>query len=176
MQCLNGAYLSEVSDDLGEILLGPDYSGRSGGRRPIAVNAATGEQIAAIKLRIGQGAFSFNVRQNYRDICCFPGCDVRDSTFLIGAHIDRWADDSAHRGATSNGLCLCLMHDKAFETGLFTLTEAGLVSVNTGEAESSEWAKKHLLPFSGKSISSGKIKPSAEALRKHWQRIGYSPS
>jgi len=175
LQCLNGAYLSEVSDELASIVLGPDFSGAGNRRRPAAISAATGEQIGKMRARVGQDKFSENVCNNYGNRCCFPDCDIDDATFLIGAHIARWADAPQLRGETANGLCLCLMHDRAFESGLFTLTADGHIWVNAARASKTSWARTHLAPFHKKPIRPGEITFRADALRLHWERIKCTP-
>lgn len=73
----------------------------------------TGERIRELRVREGQQRFSDNVRGNYSGRCCFPHCPIVEQHFLIGAHIARWSDVPHLRGKVSNGLCFCLMHDKA---------------------------------------------------------------
>ena len=174
LQCLNGAYLSELSNDLAAILLGPRFSSSS--HNPlVAVSARTGEQIAQITTRVGQKNFSENVRENYGHRCCFPGCDVAEDSLLVGAHIARWADAEHLRGMTSNGLCLCLFHDRAFELGLFTLTGAFRVAVNAPKNTNSRWGAQNIVPFEGQPIHNGAVMPATESLRKHWERIAFLP-
>ena len=122
LRCLNGAYISELSLELANIILGPDFSGASTETRSSAISVRTGQQISSIKTRIGQNSFSDSVRESYNHRCCFPQCPIAEREFLVGAHIARWSDAPSLRGKTSNGLCLCLFHDKAFELGLFTLS------------------------------------------------------
>jgi hypothetical protein len=176
LQCLNGAYLSEVSPELANILLGPDFSGNASLPRPPAISVKTGTQIVQLRARVGQQQFSENVRTNFGNKCCFPGCKIVDREFLIGAHISRWVDNQTHRGDTSNGLCLCLFHDKAFEMGMFTLTEDYQISVNRKMIMKSEWAQHNVLPYAGQKISLSQIPPSVESIHDHWDRIGYRPS
>ncbi len=140
-------------------------------------NVKTGEGLRQGSYRIGQQDFSDNVCSNYSNCCCFPDCSIHERTFLRGAHIARWADVEEGRGDLSNGLCLCLMHDKAFEAGFFTLTEDFRVAVNKNNqtARTSKWCEKNLIPYDGDFISLGSLKPSVEALRHHWVRIGFTP-
>ena len=175
LQCLNGAYLSMFSERLAGILLGRDLSDSPAESELAFASARTGQQLAQIHARVGQKAFSENVRSNFGHICCFPGCDVRDDAFLVGSHIARWSDAPELRGDSSNGLCLCLMHDRAFELGLFTLTVDGRVRVNASRASEFDWAKEVLLPYEGRRIRAGTIAPSEAALEQHWNRIGFRP-
>ena len=175
LQCLNGAYLSEASSDLARLLL----------ERPVAVHqssldiareARTNERLREVLTRVGQREFSDLVRKNYGTQCCFPGCDVKEWTFLRGSHIARWADAPELRGDVTNGLCLCLMHDQAFERGLFTVDLDLNVWVDPDKASQSPWADAHLLPHQGQQLRVGMVAPSEEALLQHWERTSSYPA
>jgi len=175
LQCLNGAYLSEVSRDLARHLLDrawdmPQHSSN------IVREVNTGERLRELLTRVGQREFSDAVRENYEERCCFPGCDVAERTFLRGSHIARWADEPERRGEVSNGLCLCLMHDQAFERGLFTLDLGFRIWVNSARARRSPWATVHLLPYHRRQVRLGAVPPSEEALLQHWERTSCYPS
>jgi predicted restriction endonuclease len=119
---------------------------------------------------VGQDAFSIAVRQNYEHRCCFPGCEVDHDALLVAAHITRWADNSAARGEISNGLCLCGLHDKAFEAGFFTIADDLTVTVDLQRAPESIWITSLLQQANGQQIKLGKIRPSLEAIREHRNR------
>jgi|ERR1700683_4428968 len=136
---------------------------------------AIGEEVRSVRMRIGQERFSAEVRKNYGWRCCFPDCEVIDPVLLVGSHIGRWSDALELRGDVSNGLCLCLMHDKAFENGLYTLDRSMKVRINPVRISSVRWANKNLQPFDGRSIRSGSIVPDPKALGLHWERIGFAP-
>jgi putative restriction endonuclease len=174
LQCLNGAYLSEVDDELASILLGSDYGqGTSVPTTPL-VDARTGVRIQELYTRVGQKDFSDKVRSNYHHRCCFPECPITEDHFLVASHIARWADVEELRGNLSNGLCFCLMHDKAFELGLFTIdTDFKIVvNKNSGMIKNSKWYATSLFPYNGSPIRLGVVLPSKEALHHHWERIG----
>jgi putative restriction endonuclease len=175
LQCLNGGYLSEVDNELAAILLGPGYHQENGIAHSPAPSVVTGESLQLLRARVGQKEFSDRVRVNYDGHCCFPGCPIAEREFLVGAHIARWADAPHLRGEVSNGLCLCLMHDRAFEGGFFTLSPEFRVVINDrdGKAQASGWCVTHILPFDGQPITLGPVYPSVEALRHHWERLGY---
>ena len=172
LQCLNGAYLSEVDDELAGLLFGLDYSANSKDKKISVVDIPTGEILRTLKARVGQAEFSAEVRDNYSHKCCFPDYSVDDGKFLIGAHIARWADALELRGKSSNGLCLCLMHDKAFEKGLFTLNNDYKVIIPKMAAARSNWASVHLVPHAGKIIKLGALPPSKDSLERHRSRHG----
>jgi hypothetical protein len=176
LQCLNGAYLSEVDTELGEILLGQNFAPRDSGHHKLVTNVNTAVKLNLVRSRIGQADFSHEVKLNYSSQCCFPQCDVADSNFLVGAHIDRWADNANSRGDISNGLCFCLMHDRAFESGLFTIDSDFRICFHEGMAvkRQSTWSRTHLAPFNGQQIRLGNIRPALNALESHWMRIGFN--
>jgi hypothetical protein len=173
IRCLNGAYFSNLSENLANLILGPDFSGEKNVPRPIAITVNTGEQISNIKSRIGQQLFSKNIKANFGYCCCFPDCNIQDIDFLIGAHIARWVDHPELRGDISNGLCLCLFHDKAFEIGAFVIENTYNVKINKTKCKNNSWAQANLVPFDGRQIKLGSIKPSLAALNIHSTRVKY---
>lgn len=175
LQCQNGAYLSELDDELAEILFENVASTLEQNNDRVGVDVVTAEQLRAVKARIGQQTFSRNVKDNYRGRCCFPGCTVDDRTFLIGSHIARWADVPELRGQTSNGLALCLLHDRAFERGLFTLTRDCRIRLNQQRLAASPWAITYLANSDGEMIRLGVVAPAIQALERHWERFGFRP-
>jgi len=176
LQCQNGGYLSEVDNQLLDIILGANtYPTSVREKKDITPNVVVGESTQQFRTRIGQKEFSDRVRINYDSVCCFPGCDIRDERFLVGSHIARWADAPDLRGEVSNGLCLCLMHDKAFELGYFTINQNLEVTVNRAKAVTSAWIMKNVLPYERQGIKLSEIKPSKEAIQLHWERIGFKP-
>jgi len=176
LQCQNGAYLSHLSSPLASILFGSDFSTAPGIKKSAAVSTKTGTVLQEIARRQGQKQFSDNVRDNYGSKCCFPDCTIAESNLLVGSHIARWADAPSFRGETSNGLCLCLLHDRAFEKGWFTVSDSYRIYVNKQKAHESPWAKANLYPHDGKSLILGTIKPSVKALQQHWLRVKCEPA
>jgi len=174
LQCLNGAYFSEVDAEFAEIMLPRTVEAAAAVTAP-RDQVAVGEEIRSVRMRIGQERFSAEVRENYGWRCCFPDCEVIDPVLLVGSHIGRWSDALDLRGDVANGLCLCLMHDRAFENGLYTLDRSMNVRVNPIRVSSVRWADKNLHPFDGRAIRNGPIVPDARALLMHWERIGFAP-
>jgi putative restriction endonuclease len=174
LQCLNGAYLSEVSSTLASLLLEMPVN-LDQPPPDIARETRTDEQLRKVLTRVGQREFSNLVQENYGTQCCFPDCDVTDRTFLRGAHIARWVDAPELRGDVSNGLCLCLMHDQAFERGLFTVDLELRIWVDPTKASQSTWARTYLLPKNRQNLRPSVVAPSPEALFLHWERTGSYP-
>lgn len=169
IQCLNGAYFSPVSDDLLQIIFGQTNLDSDG--ELIQASIPTSEVLSIIKQRRGQENFSKNVKTNYNHCCCFPGCQVSDNNYLVASHIARWADNPELRGEISNGLCLCLVHDKAFERGYFSLDDEYKVLVNySPQIQQSNVFKEYIQNHAGEQIKLGKIVPSKKALSEHRSR------
>lgn len=78
--------------------------------------------------RIKQQFFRRAVLSSYRGRCCMSG--LSESQLLIASHIVPWRSDKANRLNPSNGLCLSAIHDRAFDKGLISLTDDGLVMLS----------------------------------------------
>ncbi len=175
LQCLNGAYLSEVDDELFIALFEMPVVESQISDKNAVVSVETGSQLRIIRSRLGQTEFSKEIKRLYNNKCCFPSCEVDDPRFLVGAHIARWSDNESLRGQLGNGLCLCVFHDKAFELGLFTLDERLSVYLNPREERSSSAVMERLAPFKGQKIALAEIAPLDDALLEHWIRCDVSP-
>ncbi len=171
LQCLNGAYLSKCDEKLLSLILRKNVPDASSHGKDIT---PTSEVWRRVKQRIGQMQFSCNVKKNYRFQCCFPDCNVTDPNFLIGSHIARWVDNSDKRGSISNGLCLCVFHDKAFENGYFSLDDKYCVIVsNNPEIQNSKIFTDYIKPFEHKEIGYSKVRPDKDSLKEHRFRCNF---
>lgn len=74
-----------------------------------------------VQTRVNQRFFRQAVLTAYDDTCCLTG--LHEPRLLIASHIRPWADDAANRTNPCNGLALNALHDRAFDRGLFTLTD-----------------------------------------------------
>jgi putative restriction endonuclease len=175
LQCLNGAYLSDVDDELLTAMFGLEGSVIADSTENTVVSVETGSQIATVRTRLGQARFSEEIKKLYNHKCCFPSCNVSDPRFLVGAHIARWSDNEKLRGALGNGLCFCLLHDKAFEIGLFTLDEEFRIFVNPNEKRTKSPIVANLMSRQGQQISLANVKPLDDALLEHWIRVDIQP-
>ena len=79
------------------------------------------DHFARTKVRKGQQLFRAAVLSAYNNSCCITG--LSDDRFLIASHIRPWRIDIQNRLNPSNGLCLSLMFDKAFDSGLITFSD-----------------------------------------------------
>lgn len=72
-----------------------------------------------VKTRKFQQAFRNVILHNYRRKCAV--CDINDETFLRGCHIVPVKEDVSIAADPENGICLCVLHDSAFENGIFSI-------------------------------------------------------
>ena len=79
------------------------------------------EREATAKQRVYQNFFRRSVLASYDSTCCNCQCDL--VFLLVASHIVPWPEDEKNRLNPENGLCLCLLHDGAFDKGLLTVTD-----------------------------------------------------
>ncbi|MCU0471686.1 MAG: HNH endonuclease [Arcicella sp.] len=73
-----------------------------------------------IKVRVNQSFFRSSILASYNNTCCITG--IQQPEFLIAGHIKPWSVDEKNRLNPQNGIAINALHDKAFETGLLTIT------------------------------------------------------
>jgi len=78
----------------------------------------TREQL--VKIRVNQSFFRSSILASYNNTCCITG--IQQPEFLIAGHIKPWSIDKKNRLNPQNGIAINALHDKAFETGLLTIT------------------------------------------------------
>ena len=79
------------------------------------------EKEAIVKVRLTQKFFREMVLASYRTRCAI--CSLPEESLLIAGHIIPWSIDTSLRMNPRNGICMCALHDKAFDTGLITITD-----------------------------------------------------
>ena len=109
-------------------------------------------KAAIVKQRVGQDFFRKAVLSAYDNGCCMSG--VTDSRLLIASHILPWKQDSKNRLNPRNGLCLSVLHDRAYDRGLITVTteHVVLVSPSLQKQNSNEFLAKTLIKLEGTMI------------------------
>ncbi|MGE0188114.1 MAG: HNH endonuclease [Steroidobacteraceae bacterium] len=128
-------------------------------------------KTAMVAIRMGQGFFRRSVLSAYDNQCCITGLAMPE--LLVASHIVPWRDDEKNRLNPMNGLCLSVMHDKAFDIGIITISEDMTVKVSRKYLES----KNHffgtaLIAYDGKTIAAPKkFHPREEFLAIHRRRF-----
>lgn len=100
----------------------------SAGLKEVALPKEGKMRESLIKVRVNQNFFRAVVLASYDSYCCITG--IRIPELLIAGHIIPWSADEKNRMNPANGLCLNLLHDKAFDRGLITITTDFKVKVS----------------------------------------------
>lgn len=121
--------------------------------------------------RVGQNFFRRAVLSAYDYRCCITGLSV--PRLLIASHIMPWRVDATNRLNPRNGLCLSMLHDKAFDAGIITVAEDMTVHVSRKHAINADhFFNSALLAYDGKPlVLPKKFSPPAEFLSYHRQYV-----
>lgn len=68
-----------------------------------------------VKTRVNQSLFRKVIVNNYSNACAICGLNIEK--LLVASHIIKWSENQIQRLNPENGICLCNIHDKAFEIG-----------------------------------------------------------
>lgn len=74
----------------------------------------------AVQVRLGQNFFRKTVLSSYDYRCCI--CGIPIPQLLIASHIIPWRERKDLRLNPHNGLCLCALHDRAFDSGMIAVS------------------------------------------------------
>lgn len=132
---------------------------------------AGSNKIVLTTTRVGQNFFRRSVLSAYEYRCCITGLAL--PKLLVASHIVPWRNDEANRLNPRNGLCLSMLHDKAFDVGIITITEDMTVKVSRKQASNADqFFDAALFAYDGKPITlPEKFRPHREFLAYHRQHI-----
>lgn len=80
------------------------------------------------KVRVNQQFFRSMILSGYRNQCAV--CRLPFTELLVASHIVPWAKDDGLRMNPTNGLCLCVLHDRAYDYGLLLIDARYRISVS----------------------------------------------
>jgi hypothetical protein len=107
------------------------------------------DTTATVKIRgSAQKAFAAAVKANYGYRCAITGISSRD--FLVASHIVPWSKDQTIRLDPTNGICLSLLVDRAFEHGQLLIEDNLTIRVDWNRVGADEALREQLLPFDGR--------------------------
>lgn len=107
-------------------------------------------RTATVKVRVNQSFFRKTILASY-GACCITGIPVPE--LLIASHIVPWAVDTKNRTNPQNGLCLNSLHDKAFDSGLITISDNFVVVLSPRIRQYNSDATELITSFEGCKIS-----------------------
>ncbi|WP_226390795.1 HNH endonuclease [Penaeicola halotolerans] len=124
------------------------------------------EQV--IKVRVNQSFFRRSILASYNDTCCITG--IQQKEFLIAGHIKPWSIDEKNRLNLQNGIAINALHDKAFETGLMTITTDYKIKISSllFKQKKSESVEEYFLRYHNKDmILPSRFLPDVNLLKYH---------
>jgi HNH endonuclease len=169
--------LGPVSEELMHDLLTSDEEKELDflARDHIRLTAPSGptEIAGTVKVRRGQQFFRQSILNAYGVRCCISGINV--PRLLIASHIKPWRDFPRERLDPRNGLCLSVLHDAAFDSGLITLDEnlRVVLSKRLKGFFPQSALEQNFVPFDGKPIELPQklAEPDGDFLRYHSESI-----
>lgn len=125
------------------------------------------ERTITTRARVGQSLFRSAVLSSYNFKCCMSGLSI--PRLLIASHIVPWKDDPENRLHPANGLALSMIHDKAFDSGIITVTDDYKILVSKKyHSIDDEFFNSSLLKYNGeKLILPNKFSPKSQFLEFH---------
>lgn len=110
------------------------------------------EREAIVKTRVNQNFFRAVILASYSNSCCITGLSIPE--LLVASHIIPWSVDEKKRMNPHNGLCLNMLHDKAFDKGLITITPEYVIklSPSLSKVKYKAGLETFFIPFENRSI------------------------
>lgn len=101
--------------------------------------------------RVYQDFFRRAVLASYDYRCCV--CSIDLPALLNASHIIPWSIDKQNRVNPENGLCLCVLHDRAFDRGILSVDERMNIFVSREAKKSrNEFVQRTITDFAHKPI------------------------
>jgi putative restriction endonuclease len=94
-------------------------------RKPRVSEAVQWEDVQGLdkqvitKVRVNQHLFRSMILAGYRNECAV--CRLPVPELLVASHIVAWSLDKTERMNPQNGICLCALHDRAFDVGVLLI-------------------------------------------------------
>lgn len=137
----------------------------------IARPTGPSERRGSVPVRLFQSFFRRTVLASYDSTCCVCGLDVR--SLLVASHIKPWSIDESTRSEPENGLCLCAIHDRAFDRGVIAVSEKfQIIVVSTIFSSEQPFVRTALVDFHRRPLRVPKrFAPRQEFLEWHRQNV-----
>jgi putative restriction endonuclease len=130
------------------------------------------EREAVVKVRVNQSFFRKAVLSAYNFNCCITGLAIPE--MLNASHIVPWSKDEINRVNPHNGLCLNVLHDRAFDRGLLTITPEFKIKISKSikRHDADNAVQDFLLRYDGYEIKlPTRFLPDAKFLKYHNKSI-----
>jgi len=126
-----------------------------------------------VEVRIAQQFFRRSVAAAYQYKCAICGLEGLPR-LLVASHIIPWKSDVTRRADPRNGLLLCAIHDRAFDTGLIGLNDKleVMLSLKLGAGKPQKRVEQDFTIFGGQPIHlPHRFAPDPDAVAYHGQHI-----
>jgi putative restriction endonuclease len=135
------------------------------------------DRESLVRVRVNQRFFRAMILSSYESACAVCGLPI--PALLVASHIVPWATDNTLRMNPCNGICLCALHDRAFDTGVMLINSDYTIRFNpkniTFRAVPS--VKEFLLDFDGQLIRlPQRWHPNAILLERRMQSVVRAPN
>lgn len=130
------------------------------------------ERNAVTRVRLVQSFFRRTILSSYDFSCAM--CEITVAELLVASHIISWSDDEKRRADPTNGICLCALHDRAFDRGFLGVDTENRVMLSN-QLECDSHLEIHSVAFAklnGKPIRlPERFLPDSTALAYHRERV-----
>lgn len=139
------------------------------------INKVGEDKYSMTKQRKGQEYFRRMILNNYGGRCALTGINIPQ--LLLASHIIPWADKTHKKERLNpcNGICLSALYDKAFDSGLITISpDDYTVQISSAmlEYKTLDYYDKHFGNISGKRITLPiDYKPNRDFLAYHRDKV-----
>lgn len=167
LETLDARYPATAQGDAAAEATDPDPSEVEAFRKQIEGKSySVADSSATIKTRgSAQRAFANAVKSNYEYRCAITGIETRD--FLVASHIVPWSEDQSIRLDPSNGICLSLLMDRAFEKGHLLIEDDLTIRINWAKVGNDLVLRRQLEPYDGQKLTQPKAEvPQPEYLQR----------
>jgi putative restriction endonuclease len=112
------------------------------------------------------------IMSSYVSVCCMSG--LSEPRLLVASHIVPWNRSNENRLNPRNGLCLSVLHDKAYDRGLLTVLPDYSIAVSSeiSKLRDDKFIQETLISCNGKQITlPEKFHPVPEYLAWHNENV-----
>jgi len=130
------------------------------------------EREVFAKVRINQNFFREMILASYRNRCSI--CSLPEANLLVASHIVPWSINVSLRMNPQNGICMCSLHDKAFDRGLIAISDNYrlLISATIKKLSDEVAIQRGLLPYQGIEVRlPDKFLPEKKFIEYHREKI-----
>jgi putative restriction endonuclease len=134
------------------------------------------DRDAITKVRVNQSLFRSMILAGYGNACSV--CALPIARLLVASHIVPWSIDRGLRMNPRNGICLCALHDRAFDCGFLTIAIDYKICIHCDACKYADNSAvvASLLSFDGRSMNlPERWHPDPQLLQRHQALVETRP-